>query len=304
MTTFKGFAFLVLAAITFTTLSAETRCPGNVASVPLQIVNRHQFLIEVSVNHSGPYSFLFDTGTQITMVDLSLAAELHLSTQGSANVTSAGSSSSASFAQIDLLEVGSQSVANQTVLVYDFSNMNSTNRSIRGILGQDFLGQFDMLIDNAHGMLCLDGSTTLRASVKGQHIPLVDSAQSANSNSLPGQLIVAARIADGKRPIHLKLDSGANVSLLYDVDRFMVPSLFRTAKFEGKGVDCKQRVFSALPLQEVKIGSFGLSKVTFITSQETQSNANPAELDGLLPTQLFRRIFVNHADHFAVLEAW
>lgn len=68
MTTFKGFTSLVLAAATFITLSAEMRCPGNVASVPLQVVNRHQFLIDVSINQSGPYSFLFDTGTQITIV--------------------------------------------------------------------------------------------------------------------------------------------------------------------------------------------------------------------------------------------
>src|SRR5579862_595164 len=142
----KGFVSLVFAAAA-ATLSAENRCPGNVASVPLKVINGHQILLDVSINHSGPYTFLLDTGSQITLIDLSVAAELHLNAQGSANVVSAaGSSTSASFAQIDLLEAGAHAVANQTVLVHDLQRVNSTIHPIRGILGEDFLGRFDMLI--------------------------------------------------------------------------------------------------------------------------------------------------------------
>ena len=81
MSTFKWFASLVLAATIVPALRAEPHCPGNVASVPLHLTNRHHMIVAVSVNHSGPYNFLLDTGTQITMVDPSLAAELHLNTQ-------------------------------------------------------------------------------------------------------------------------------------------------------------------------------------------------------------------------------
>ena len=151
MTIFKRFASLVLAVAAVTTLSAETRCPGNVASVPLKIVSGHEILLGVSINHSGPYSFLLDTGSQITIIDLSLATELHLNAQGSANIVSAaGSYSSASYAQVDLLQAGFHAIANQTVLVHDFQKVNSAISPIRGVLGEDFLGRFDMLIDNAH----------------------------------------------------------------------------------------------------------------------------------------------------------
>ncbi len=60
-----------------TTLGAETHCPGNVASVPFRVVNR-QIIVVVSVNRSGPYNFLLDTGSQVTIVDPLLAGELHL----------------------------------------------------------------------------------------------------------------------------------------------------------------------------------------------------------------------------------
>src|SRR5438876_9281873 len=127
MTTFKAFAWFVLATAVVSTLVAETHCPGNVASVPFHVVNRHQMIVAVSVNHSGPYNFLLDTGTQITMVDPSLAAELHLNTQGSAVVAGVGFHAAASFAQLDLLEAGSHAVANQKVVVFDFQNPHSVD---------------------------------------------------------------------------------------------------------------------------------------------------------------------------------
>jgi hypothetical protein len=304
MANLKWFASFVLAAATISTLCAETRCPGNVASVPLKIVNHHQIILGVSINHSGPYSFLLDTGAQITMVDLSLAAELHLNVQGSANVvSSAGSYTTASYVQVELLEAGSRAAANQTALVYDLKNLNSANRPIRGVLGEDFLGRFDMLIDNAHSLLCLDDSATMRANVKGPHIALVTSAQSADSQPLPGQFIVAVRISHGARPVRLKLDSGANVSLLYNVSQFMRPAMFAATSLQGNGVDGVQQAFSPLPPQEVMIGPLDLPGVLFFIPRHAETNPNMAE-DGVLATGLFRRVFVDHVNHFAVLDPW
>src|SRR5213595_1407849 len=80
MINFKAFAWFVLAAALVSTLDAETRCPGNVASVPLRLVNGYQMIVTVSVNHSAPYDFLLDTGTQSSMIDPALANELHVKT--------------------------------------------------------------------------------------------------------------------------------------------------------------------------------------------------------------------------------
>ena len=125
MATFQWFASLVLAAAIVPALTAETHCPGNVASVPFHFVNRHLMVLAVSINHTGPYDFLLDSGTQITMIDPSLAAALHLETQGAAVVTGVGSGQSASYAQLDLVEAGSHAVTNQKVLVYDLQNLHS-----------------------------------------------------------------------------------------------------------------------------------------------------------------------------------
>jgi len=303
MTNLKWLATFFLAATMVPTLLAESHCPGSVASVPFRLVNRYQMTVAVSVNHSGPFNFLVDTGTQVTMIDTDLAAELHLSTEGSAEVAGAGFHNVASFAQLDSLGVGADAVG-QRVLVYDLQKLKSVNLSIRGILGEDFLERFDVLIDNAHGLLCLDNTTALRATAKGTRVALLTSAQGSNDVSLPNSLIIAVRLSDGNRPVRLKLDSGANAPFLYNTSQYMALGLARGKSWSGGGANGKQQTFSALPLQDMKIGSLDVPGVLFVTLVGTQKDSRTPEFDGLLSTGLFKRVFINHTDHIAVLDPW
>jgi hypothetical protein len=260
-------------------------------------------IVPISINHAGPFSFLLDTGTQMTMIDPTLAAALDLKTTGKGEVSSVGARADiASLAQVDLVQAGARSVANQKMLVYDLRNLQAPGIDIQGVLGEDFLEHFDMLIDNAHGELCLDDSAAMRGEIKGSHIPLMTTAQAADGSPLPKSLIVAARLFDGMRPVRLKLDSGASVSFLYDTAEYMALGLFRGAPLQGGGVNKSQQKFMALPPQDMKIGSIKMAKVVFITLAGAQRSARTAGFDGLLALGLFRRVFVCHADHFAVLD--
>ncbi|HMG86506.1 MAG TPA: retropepsin-like aspartic protease [Terracidiphilus sp.] len=303
MATYKWFASFVLAATIIQPLSAETHCPGNVASVPLHLVNRYQMIVAVSLNNSGPYNFLLDTGTEITMIDVSLAGELHLETHGTAVVAGIGSQSAASFSRLDEIAMGSHSAANQKVLVYDLQKLKSADLQIQGILGEDFLEHFDMLIDNGHRFLCLDDSTAMRTAIPGSHIALLARAQ-APGEPLGNSLIVSAHLSDGLRPVRLKLDSGTNTPFLYNTSKYMALGLFRGASWHGSGANGRQDAFTALPPQNVKIGSLELSRVPFITLVGGQKDSSNSEFDGLMSTGNFKRVFISHDDHFAVLVPW
>jgi hypothetical protein len=300
MTNFKWFASFLLAATMVPALPAETRCPGNVASVPLRLVNGYQMIVAVSVNHSVPYDFLLDTGTQFSMIDPTLASELHVKAQRSIPVAGTGFQSSASTAQLDYLAIGSHSVANMEAVVYNLQNLRSHDPNVRGILGEDFLQHFDMLIDNAHLQLCLDDSGAMRANVKGSHIALAVSSET--DDIPPNSLIVAARLLRATRPIRLKIDSGANAAFLYNTAQYMALGSFRGSSLRGSGTDGKRQSFVTLPSQEVRIGHVELPNLPFFTLADDQKMASPSDFDGLLNTGLFRRIFICHAEHFAVLE--
>ena len=305
MSTFKWFASFVLAATIVPALPAEPHCPGNVASVPLHLTNSHQMIVAVSVNHSGPYNFLLDTGTQTTMVDPSLAAELHLNTQGSALVAGFGFHAAASIAQLDLLEVGSHAVANQKVIVFEFQNPHSVDLHFRGVLGEDFLSQFDMLIDNDHNLICLDDSAGMRADVKGPHIALLAPARAANGMPALMSLIIVARLSDGERPVRLRLDSGTHVSFLFNTYRYLPLGLLRRTSLLGGGLDGAQHPFATIPLQNLRIGQLEIRRVPFVTFADSPEGlSRTSAFDGLLTLGLFRRVFISHAHHFAVLESW
>ena len=63
-------------------IEAEPRCPGNIASVTPRFVQRALIVIPVKVNQAGPFDFMVDTGSQVTVIDPSLAAQLELKPQG------------------------------------------------------------------------------------------------------------------------------------------------------------------------------------------------------------------------------
>jgi hypothetical protein len=172
------------------------------------------------------------------------------------------------------------------------------------VLGEDFLEQFDMLIDNGHSVLCLDTAGTMQSEVKGQHVSLQDPGAKGGAGALAHSLIVTAKLTDGMRPVRLKLDSGANVPFLYNTADYMALGLYHGVALRGGGANGTQRTFTALPAQDVKIGSVGIGKVTFITLAGAQKSTRTSEFDGLLTMGTFKRILIDHADHFAVLEAW
>jgi hypothetical protein len=303
---FKGHIPLIvsvcLATISLPPLRAEPHCPGNVASLRLHPVNRHLFILDLSINHSGPYNFLLDSGTQITMIEPSLAAELHLATRSTVTFFATGSLQSASLAKLDLVEAGSHAVAQEEVLVYELQSLRSAGLPVRGVLGEDFLGHFDMLIDNGHSLLCLDNSAAMRAAVKGPHIPLLAPAEVADGASLPPLLIIAARLSDGNRPVRLVLDSASTWAVLFDTTQYMSVRPSYDVPLSASGVDGTQQILAALPPQDVRIGSVELPGVPFFSLSGIQKDARLNGVDGVLATWLFRRVFIVHADHFAVLE--
>ena len=142
----------------------------------------------------------------------------------------------------------------------------------------------------------------MRGEVKGAHIALIVPVKTADSTQLPKSLILSARLSDGMRPVRLKLDSGSNVSFLYNTSEYMALGTFRGASLQGGGANGSRRTFTALPPQNMKIGSVEVAHVGFVTLTGAQKDSRTSDFDGLLTVGLFKRVFIDHTEHFAVLE--
>ena len=107
MVPFKWLASVTLAATALPVLPAEPHCPGNVDSLRFRLVRRSQIIAPVKINHTGPYDFLVDTCAQVTIVDPALAAELHLTMEGTIGWSASASTRILAFAHLEILEAGS-----------------------------------------------------------------------------------------------------------------------------------------------------------------------------------------------------
>ena len=305
MPIFKWLASITLAAAILPVLHAEQHCPGNVDILRFRLVRRSQMIVPVKINHTGPYDFLVDTGAQITTIDPALAAELHLTMEGTVGFVGVGFRTHPSLSHLEVLEAGSYATANPMVVVQDLGYLRVADSGIRGILGGNFLHHLDVLIDYAHGMLCLDDAKAMRSEVKGKHIALITPPHPDDELLSTEPLILAVHLSGiaGRSPL-LLLDSGVSTPFLYDVGKDIAGGFSASAPIRDKGPDGIERVFSIVPPQEMEIGKLIFHRISFVTPATTRKDIPKVEVDGLLPTVLFRRLYISYSDRFVVLESW
>jgi Aspartyl protease len=300
---FHLFVFVCMATITLSTLRGESRCPGNIASVTPRIVQRALLVIPVMIDESGPFDFMVDTGSQVTVIDPSLALELKLPSQGSVRLVSVASYAQASVTVLETLEAGSQMVNMTPAVIQDLGQVRAADPRIRGVLGESFLAHFDLLIDYAHGLLCLDHTGSMRNRVHGEHIPLMDPQRQERELQFMERLVVSVHLSGAGAPqILLQLDSGSDGPILYptsDEKRFPLPG--RATPREGNLTEA-QKAFADLPPQELRIGKRTISHVSFVTPLSAGKNVPGRDEDGLLPTLLFQRVFICGAEHYVVFD--
>src|SRR5580704_11867819 len=216
MSLVKRFVAVSLATLALSALHAEPRCPGNVATLALRRIQDDLIVVPVRINRTGPYDFLVDTGSQITTIDPVLASDLHLRIEGTAGVSGVATQSRSAFAFLDLIEVGSHSVRQSLAVIQDIAALKAADPRIRGILGENFLAHFDLLIDNRQQILCLDESRALAQAVKGEHIPLEQPYGPRDDLPFMRPLIVPVQLATADAsPLRLRLHSVSNATVPY-----------------------------------------------------------------------------------------
>jgi hypothetical protein len=103
----------------------ETQCPGNVSMVKYHSLLYSQIAVPVRINDSGPYEFLVDTGSQLTIVEPSLAAELGLKPVATGGVISVTRYADVPMALPDRIEIGPLVVERSMVAIEDLGQLKA-----------------------------------------------------------------------------------------------------------------------------------------------------------------------------------
>lgn len=127
------------------------------ATVPLVVLKARDgetLALARVVIHGRPFTFLIDTGSSKTLVDVALARQLHLQQVGKpVKVTGVGCSEAASKVRLKNWSIGGQALPS---IVATSSVIAGANGKAFGLLGSDVLSHFGSIdLDYAHSQLTL-----------------------------------------------------------------------------------------------------------------------------------------------------
>jgi hypothetical protein len=256
------------------------------------------------LDDTGPYDFVVDSGAQFTSIDEDLASELGPKLLGPTHVTGVATYSRAEYAQLRVLEAGENRINEPLVTIRNLHQFREIGSEIRGILGENFLEHFDMLIDYRRKVLCLDNTKQMQKEVKGERIELtkVPHADTYYPFTLPS--VISIRTSGMfDRQLLLQLDSGTDLPLLFECGNQFPQVQFFSLPISHNKEDAVVETFALLQPQDILLGNHSLKQVSFVTPVTAGKVLGPKpDVDGVLPTALFRSVFISHADHFAILQ--
>ena len=297
---------ILFSSLLFLTLSSSlgnTQCPGELSPIRYHSLGHSQIGVPVMINGRGPYEFLLDTGAQLTVVEPSLAAELHLPARGSVGVISVTHYADAPIDVAERVEAGSMLVEHAIVAIAKLGRLKDLYPNIGGKLGESFLSHFDLLIDYPHKILCLDEGGAMREQIHGERVPVV--AQQSQPASLPiaPPILVFVQLNSGdSRATTLRLDSGTNIAFL-NAGHLEAPFWKQMQSAKQCAVMSGAQVpVTNMPPQDLRVGTRWLRGVAFMTPVRTRNTVTIPGEDGLLPTNLFKRVFISHGSHFVIFE--
>jgi Aspartyl protease len=302
MTTRTILLCISLVTATLPAHQSGSQCPGSIHSLHASFVQRSQIVVPVSINGASPHDFLVDTGTLITIVDPLLASELQLKPQASIGVTAVTNAEHAAIGILDTLAVETYQIQKPLFIIHNLTQLQAANPRIRGILGQNFLNHFDVLIDYAHRLLCLDETRLMQQNLKGEHTPLVKPQNPETDFPFAQPLLIAVHLPDATaRQTLLRLDSGSNTPLLYAGKQDSPAWISHRPTISAHVVGTAEQSFAILSPQDMRIGKRSLNQISFMTPVEKGPSPSNREEDGLLPTAIFKQIFISYGDHYVIL---
>lgn len=296
----------VSSVLLFLTLSAApgwAQCPGDVAPVRYHSLPGSKIALPVNINGVGPFEFLVDTGSQITIVEPSVAAELRLRPQGSVGVIAVANKTGTTLVGPTEIEVGAVAVPHLAVAVLGLTQLHSLSSELRGILGEDFLARLDVLIDYRHKVLCFDETKRMRPLLQGDRVPLLVPQNNGSGSTFMQPLLVSVHLpGDGRAGTVLRLDSGSNAPVLYSNRADSLPRTAGCSPRSGSVAGNGSVPFVLTTPVEARLAPRVVRQIAFLTPlTTTRAQLNSGE-DGLLPTMLFQRVFISYAGGFVIFD--
>jgi predicted aspartyl protease len=257
--------------------------------IPFDLSN-NLILVQVGVNNSAPFWFIFDTGATNTVIDNQLAKELHLKSNGAEQAKgSEGTTEAVIFKGVSLHLPNIES-ANQTIYGLPIDSFSLLfGRKIGGIIGNDVIKEFVVEVDYTSQIINLYEPQSYRYSGDGEMIPFVIEGKKPfirASITLEGK-----NALDGKFLLDTGSDGAVSLNTPFVNRNQLLKSLSKTNQIISGGVGGTQKSLSGR-IKNMKLGRFTLENPITDFSQGTLGDSASAKYGGLIGGEIFRRFKV------------
>jgi Aspartyl protease len=247
-------------------------------------------IVQVSLNGSGPYPFVLDTGANVSMVKRRLLQELKVPIAGAVVLVAALGESLHERAQLQSVSLSGLSVQNVEVNTLEGSELGGIPEQVQGVLGENFLDQFDLLIDNDKQLLVLDQTPQLENSLTGEQLQISHSGIS-NASPTAHRIFVPLKLPDLlTTPVLFLVDSATNAAIFYPLKNEL-PGVKRLAQY-GSIHSLSSDQQCHVEHTGLDIGSHRYRDIVLATCEGMTRDA--IDTDGLLPTSIFHSLFICH----------
>jgi predicted aspartyl protease len=262
------------------------------SSTSFRLIGNALVVVPVLVNDEGPFEFLLDTGTNTTIITPELARQLSLRTTGNISLITLAGAEVVPRSVLDSLALGTKSIKRLEVLFDELRGVRSVDAKICGVLGQNFLSQFNYLLSYRERYVEFDEDGEMESRLTGTRLAF---------EQHEGKLVVSSQsTAHGQEALRLVLDSGASHLVLFAsaCDKLRLktnaPEKFLTStSATGHHVTLRR-------LSNLQLGSERLANLPVALIEDRALPEDRFE-DGLLPTSLFRIIFFQNEKHIVIL---
>lgn len=252
-----------------------------------------RIVVPVRINERGPYQFLLDTGAAVTMIDEAVARRIPLKPMATISLTTITGVVRIPLAPVESLSLGDGIVNQMKVVFCDLSNIYSFNAGIHGVLAQDFLSNFNFLINRKEKTIRFEKGGELQSALVGRRIP----AERRQSKSY----LVVASEGVAAEPLRFLLDSGSPYIVVYSkatvADRLDIISYEQNMLLAETSLGSRK-------LRPCRVSGLSIGGLAKENLRVLLAELFPDEVqfgDGVLPLSMFDAVYFNNADSYVIL---
>jgi hypothetical protein len=261
-------------------------------SVTVRLLQNHQLIVPVSINGLEPRGFVLDTGTKTTLIDERLGRKLGLPVIARMPLTTFTGRTTVLIHKLDTISVGAASVDGPQVGCVDLRRVYSLDSTVQGVLGQDFLGRFDYLLDYRGRRVVLDRDGRIASALEGERMPI--ERRDFRDHVHHGTEL------EGPLQVHFMLDSGTPFAVVFQTAGRDTPlAVERSRRNESFANWLGDRSIEAARLPSLQLGSMSMNDLPVQLTRGRESERRWE--NGLLPTSLFRSVYISHSGNYVVL---